>query len=262
MKFQYAYRDRNNERREGVIDAPSKDEAFCLLRQEGVRPFFVALAPGVLNRLRSFGKRGLAIAVLCALCLVLGALAFFISYDARNAKHEAQSTLLNAQSTLHFLDSPARRQPIGDLAVIEKGIRTGWADVFELEGDRFLASFAIPGYEPALRTTSVEAVERCLEVGRSPRDRRTSLESRQIIAMVGGMKDELRRFLASGGTISAYGRRLVQRQQEEISYYNRVKNELETAEKFGLPRAELEALLEERNAALRAMGIRLVSMNE
>jgi hypothetical protein len=33
-----------------------------------------------------------------------------------------------------------RRQVIGDAFLIEKGLRTGWSDVFAHEGERFLAS--------------------------------------------------------------------------------------------------------------------------
>ena len=59
---------------------------------------------------------------------------------------EVQATGREAKAT-SFLTAQTRRQVIGDVAVIEKGIRTGWADAFEREGDRFFASFAIPGAE-------------------------------------------------------------------------------------------------------------------
>ena len=48
-----------------------------------------------------------------------------------------------------FQTDQTRRYPIGDAAIIEKGILTGWSDVFEHEGDRFLASFAVPGVKAA-----------------------------------------------------------------------------------------------------------------
>ena len=150
--------------------------------------------------------------------------------------------------------------------MIEKGIRTGWADVFTLEGDRFLASFAIPGVEPALRTTTEEKLKEALKGEATPSSlgskstTTSSLESRQIISIVEGMKREALAYLAAGGTLVGYGNRLVQRQQAELAHYNRVKTELETMQKSGLPEDELEALWERRNNELRQMGVKLVPM--
>ena len=76
--------------------------------------------------------------------------------------------------------------------------------------------------------------------------------------MVEGMKQELRDFLAAGGTISSYGRKLVQRQEDELAYYRRARNEMENALRSGEPREEVERLLRKNNAALRKMGIRPV----
>ena len=80
--------------------------------------------------------------------------------------------------------------------------------------------------------------------------------------MVEGMKDELRRYLAAGGTIAGYGKRLVQRQEEEIAYYNRAKAEIEAAQKAKMPAAQLNDLWEKRNESLRQMGVKLVPMPE
>ena len=162
-------------------------------------------------------------------------------------------------------DSTTRRQIIGDTAVIEKGIRTGWADVFELEGERFLASFAIPGVPAGQRSTSEVKLRDALHSTPTPSTCTSGsdgLEARQIRAMVEGMKDELRRYLAAGGTIPGYGRRLVQRQEEEIAYYNRAKAEIEAAQKTKMPAAQLNDLWEKRNESLRQMGVKLVPMPE
>ena len=61
------------------------------------------------------------------------------------------------------MDDTTRRQIIGDTAIIEKGIRTGWTDVFELDGERFLASFAIPGVPAGQRSTTVEEIQKALD---------------------------------------------------------------------------------------------------
>ncbi len=246
MKFVYGYKTRDNERRTGVVRAPSRDAAYAALRRDGIRPFSVELAPGLLNRLAAFGKRGLAIVALAA---TVAALALALT------RERAETAPLRSQ----FADR-TRRQVIGDAAVIDKGVRTGWADVFPGEGERFLASFAIPGVAAAVKSTSEAALTDALARAVAPEET-DSLEARQIKALVEGMKDELRQFLADGGTFVDYGRALVARQEEELGYYHRAKAELEAAAKE-LPDDELEALWEQRNSALRRMGIRLIPMPE
>ena len=247
MKFIYEYRTSDNVRHEGTVSAASRDAAFAALKAQGIRPGSVREAPGFFNKLFGKGKRWIAIAVLSALCGGLG-IAFF-------------GTKRTASAPLSDLDSMTRRQVIGDSAIIEKGIRTGWADVFPEEGERFLASFAIPGVPAGQRNTSEREIEEALarKVGATPDD---GIEVRQIKSMVEGMKDELRRFIEKKGTIVEYGQRLVQRQEQELSYYNRAKAEVEQLHKSGASAQEVEALWERRNASLRRMGIKLVPLPE
>ena len=159
-----------------------------------------------------------------------------------------------------FLAAGTRRQVIGDPAVIEKGIRSGWADVFEREGERFLASFAIPGVKAGQRSTREEEIRSVLDQTIAPKDG-DSIEARQIKAMVEGMKQEARRYIAAGGTIVGYGKRLVERQEAEIAIYSRVKAEAE--EKRGkMAEEEFEAFLEKRNDELRNLGLRPIVFGE
>ena len=254
MKFLYEYRTPDNAKHSGVICASDREAAYAELKKQGIKPSRFAEAPGFFNKLFGKGKRWLAISVLGALCLALGLL--ITTYKKEN------TTLHSTLSTLNSsLDDATRRQVIGDAAVIEKGIRTGWADVFEHEGDRFLASFAIPGVPAAVRSTTEEKLQEALHSSPSPTSS-PSLEERQIRAIVNGMKDELRAFLAQGGTVAAYGRKLVRRQDQEIGYYNRAKQEIDEAAKSGMSDAELENLWEKRNASLRAMGAKLVAFPE
>jgi hypothetical protein len=156
VKFLFAYRDSSNERHDGIVVASSKDDAFKKLRARGIRPFFVAPAPGALNKLSALGKRGFAIVALIIVALALLAALIDLHRSSRPAAGATQSFQGNdAQKSFDVVvGSRVRRQPIGDVAVIDAGIRSGWADVFELEGERFLASFAIPGASAAIRSTS------------------------------------------------------------------------------------------------------------
>ena len=77
-----------------------------------------------------------------------------------------------------FIAEQTRRQVIGDSAIVEKGILTGWADVFPEEGERFLASFAVPGVRARLRNTTAREIEAAL--GRKVEaDENDGIEARQ-----------------------------------------------------------------------------------
>lgn len=254
MRFNYEYRTSDNSRHAGVVDAVDEKAAYATLKAQGIRPSRLTEEPGFLNALLGKGKRWIAIAI-----LALGVVAaLIIASFARSELEKTEARLEEARSTF---DDRTRRQPIGDVAIIEKGIKTGWSDIFEYEGERFLAGFAVPGVPVSVRNTTKEEIEEALnrKIELTEED---GLEARQIKAMVEGMKDELREFLAAGGTIVAYGRRLVRRQDEEIGYYTRALNELEQLKKSGATEQALYDLWEARNDKLRKMGIKLLAMPE
>lgn len=246
MKFTYEYRTSDNVRHEGVVEASDREAAFQRLKAQGIKPGRLAEAPGFFNKLFGKGKRWIAIGFLALLCLILY-VAFF--------KTETQ-----LEEWVAPLDDTDRRQVIGDTAIIEKGIRTGWSDVFEHEGERFLASFAIPGVPAGQRNTVVEEVEASLK-RRLPPSENDALEARQIKAMVEGMKRELRDYVAAGGSINSYCERIVRRQDDELACYNRTKTEIESAQKT-MKNDEFMAYWEKRNDELREMGIKLVPLPE
>ncbi len=242
MRFRYQYNTRENERREGEIDAASRDDAYRILKQDGIRPSRVELAPGLWNRLRSVGRRWLAIWGLVALVVALSAM------------------LVMEEDEANLFGDTTRRQVLGDTAIIEREIRDGWKDVFEGEGERFLASFAIPGVKAGQRNTTVDEIEQALArtVRHTDAD---GIEARQIKAMVEGMKQELRAYLKAGGTIVEYGRRLTERQDAELAIRERIKTELEGA-RTRLSEEDYSALWEQRNDELRNLGIKLIPLPE
>lgn len=252
MRFTYEYRTSDNALHKGVIDASDRDAVYVALRARGIKPSRVDEAPGLFNKLFGKGKRWMAIV---ALSLALAAaLAAYVKISRQPRSPFPVPSSLNPSDT-------TRRQIIGDAAIIDKGIRTGWSDVFPDEGERFLSSFAVPGVPAGLRNTSEAEIRAALDRRILPSADDT-LEARQIKAMVEGMKAELREYLADGGTIVQYGQAIVARQEEELGYYNRAKAELEAAAQGDMPDDDLEALWEQRNASLRRMGIRLIPMPE
>ena len=218
MKYTYAYKTSDGTRHEATMDAESREVVFAALRTQGIKAIKVVAADGskANGEVRGVGKRVLAVSVVGAAVLaVIGTVVVGRGLLPRRGEPGVFALPL---------DDTTRRQVIGDTAIIEKGIRTGWADVFELEGERFLASFAIPGVPAGQRSTSEEKLREALRsTPASSTHTSTSdgIEARQIRAMVEGMKQELRQYLADDGTIVEYGQELVRRQEEEIAYYTR-----------------------------------------
>ena len=215
MKYTYAYKTSDGIRHEDSMNASSRDEVFIELRKRGIK----AIKVKANGEVRGVRKRVVAV-LIAIVALGVGVCAYLGGVITGGSP----------ESGIAFQTDQSRRQIIGDAAIIEKGIRNGWSDVFELEGERFLASFAIPGVKAGQRNTSEKEFIAALEFRRefSSND---SLEVRQIKAMVEGMKQEARRYLAAGGTVVEYGKRLTERQDAEITIYNRVKADIENARK-------------------------------
>ena len=87
------------------------------------------------------------------------------------------------------------------------------------------------------------------------------VEVQQIKAMVEGMKNEARSYIAAGGTIVEYGKRLTERQDAEIAVYNRVKADLEKA-RSSMSDDAFMSYWEKRNDELRNLGIKTVGLEQ
>ena len=261
MKYTYAYKTSDGKRHEAAMDAESREAVFEALRARGIKAIKVVAADGSkANGATPDGwltrRRLVIVALLLLLAVALsGGAAWVVASIAGRRAAPADGA---AQS---FLTSQTRRQVIGDAAVIEKGVATGWADVFGHEGERFLASFAIPGVKAGQRNTTVEEIEAALSRSVEPSPE-VGIEARQIMSMVEGMKAEARAYVAAGGTVVGYGKRLTERQDAEIAIYERAKADFEAAKKAGKPEDELVAYWESLNDRLRNLGIRPVSLEE
>jgi hypothetical protein len=131
MKYTYAYKTSDGTRHEATMVAKSRDEVFAELRKHGIKAIKVVAADGSKANGEVRGVRKRAVACLVAfVALGVGIVAYFGgTRTGGDIAHSAPS----------FTTDQERRQIIGDAAIIEKNIRNGWADVFTLEGERFLA---------------------------------------------------------------------------------------------------------------------------
>lgn len=255
MKFRYKYKTSDGAQHEGIYSAPSKTAVYEELKKNGVKPFGVEPVPGFFNWLSgALSRFWLAIVTPIVAVLVFN---FLMPEEPSIGIVKVRDG--NQDLTMDtFLTDTTRRQLIGDSSIIEASILNGWDNVFPEEGERFLASFAIPGYPAGVRATNVAQLEAALSRKVLP-VAGDSIEAVQIKSMVEGMKEELREYVADGGTIEQYGERLVERQEREIAYYQRLKTELESS---SLPQDELYQLWQSSNDDLRNKGIRSIPLPE
>ena len=242
MKFSYSYNTKDNERREAVVEAASRDAAYAALKAQGIRPSRVELAPGFANRACSFLRRR---AVALVLALVAAVLMVLLWEEKRPERVE-------------------RRQIYGDQAIVAAGEKSGWAEVFDNAAERVLALFAQPGRTvPPVRMTDaiLAQLEVCAKSPTVARDESLS-EYRQMRDIVDGMKAELREYLADGGTVREYVQELVKRQDAEISLYKSAERALEDAKRAKLSDADLAIAWRRINGQLRARGIRTIPLPE
>ena len=253
MKYTYAYKTSDGVRHEDSMNAASREEVFAALRKRGIKAIKVVAADGSKANGEIHGVRKRVVAAIVAFVAVgVGVIAYFSGTRSGSD--------LGGSAEISFQTDQARRQIIGDVAVVEKGILTGWSDVFPLEGDRFLASFAIPGVNAGIRNTSEAELLLALETKTEVKSS-DSIEVRQIKAMVEGMKKEARRYIAAGGTIVEYGKRLTERQDAEIAIYNRIKADVDQA-RSTMSKKDFISYWEKRNDELRSLGIRTVRLKK
>lgn len=246
MKYTYAYKSSDGSRHEATMDAESREIVFQALRKKGIRPIKVVAADGskANGEIKGVRRRVVGLAV------ALAAMAAVIATSLYNRVSTPPLPAFEAEQT--------RRQIIGDTAIIDKGIATGWSDVFPDEGDRFFASFAIPGVKAGQRNTTVNEIEAALNRNVEVSDS-DGMEARQVKSMVAGMKAEARAYVAAGGSIVEYGKRLTERQDAEIAIYERTKAEIDRARKTLRP-DDFLTIWEERNNKLRNLGIKLIPL--
>ena len=255
MKFDYAYRDRSNERHDGVIKASSKDEVYKLLRAQGIKPFFVARSPGICNYLLSLGKSGLLIFCLSVFALLALVVMYCQGRVVAMVKNEANTPL-------------TRRQVYGDPALLERMEQEDYSEVFELEGDRVLAHFAQPAqlqrYVVQLRGSPVKQAVAAIALEKlyTRHLRKNSIredvasstrETGELKRIVAWMHNEFVTYMSNGnGTPHSYLKRLIERQYYEAQLYNRVKVELKSV--------SVPDVWEKKNEMLRAIGAPTIPM--
>lgn len=236
MKFVYQYRTSDNQQHCGVITAASKEAAYSALKAKGIKPGRVEEAPGFFNKLFGKGKRWIAIFVLALISVA----AILISV---RLNREVVTTQLESM----YED---RAQLFGDPVVISECEEAGWTNVFSSVLDCRLAHYAIPGRKVRLAPLQIDGVPALEPIAIADDD---LAEIAQMKRMVNGMRRELAEYLADGGTVNGYLKRLDIRQRAEVGFYEEAQRKIH--------RAKSTSEWKAKNAELRAMGLPMVGID-
>jgi len=228
MKYQYFYQTKANENRSGWIKARDRENAYTLLRKQGIRPYRIVGDDPLNWRPWAIG----AVIAALAAALAVATVAFVRAKDDR-------------------APSP-RAQLYGDASVIAAGVYSEWRDVLASPLDRFLAAYAQPGSNalaPLLTADEISSFPAELEKDVEYADGEP-MEVRQLKNIISGLRREMRDHLAAGGSVGAYMDFLEERQQEEREFRDRASESLQRVPESHLYNAWLGV-----NARLRERGI-------
>lgn len=258
MKFGYSYKTSDGVRHESVYHAPAKEDVFAALREKGIRPIKVwEIAPK-----HPRARRFLIGSAILAAVVVVTVLAVRIVSNT-----PALADLVGLSPRDNRQQSEDRSQIYGDPGILQMCESHGWANVFEDEGERFLARFAQPGIPVRLSGTAwrkpvvdaLKANTALVRVRASDGD-----EIAKMKRMVNGMKRELAQYVADGGTVEGYVGEVLERQSIEEKIVINFKAEFEKLERDANSknRDEIITKWNAKNVLLRQMGLRTVLIPE
>ncbi len=224
MKYKYLYQTRENENREGWIDARDRADAYTRLRKQGIRPYRVIGNDPVRWQPWATGA---------AFVFLSAGLAWFVVRPAPEPPH-------------------GRCQLTGNSEVISKGMADGWSEIFDAKLDRHLAAYAQPGWIALPPETTDADIAAFAEDLKRPFDAASAPnpETRLLKGIVAAMRREMSDYLAAGGSVKDYLAFLEDRQDQEREFRNKAQDAIARA-----PESMRERVRMNVNVRLREMGL-------
>ncbi len=275
MTFIYYYKKSDGIRHEAEIDAPTRDEAFAVLRRQGIRPIKV-LEKEPVRAYNGIRKR-IVFFIVVVVGVVAGVLGWFASraadedvsspYPQTGADvHEPVATnpppavAVKKERERRFIAKPLARQRIpGDRARIERLKR----EIFDNPAETLLARFAEPGQRIGPLTLTQEAKEAFGKVLKKPLYVKAEelTEAIDLKRIVSGMKREMSTYLTAGGSVEEYFTELQKRQNVEVERREKAEQHLAKLLNEKNP-ARAYSFWLKANASLHALGIAPIPIPE
>ena len=228
MKYQYFYQTKTNENRSGWINARDRENAYTLLRKQGIRPYRIVGDDPVNWRPWAVGALVAALVVSLSVVAVL----------ALRSKDDREPA--------------ARSQLYGDASVIAAGVYSEWSGFLSRPLDRFLAAYAQPGSNalaPLMTADEIASFPSDLD-GDMEYVAGEPMEVRQLKNIIAGLRIEMRRHLSAGESVGQYMDFLENRQQSEREFRDHAAESLKRVPESHIYDAWLGV-----NARLRERGI-------
>lgn len=266
MDFTYSYKTPDGVRHEAEISAPDREQAYSALRERGIRA--IKVVPKGLTEEEARAERSrlirrgiiLSVAVGAFAALVAGIVFWSLGRWSVGASPYVRSDGVRTKGANKLLAVPmTRRQIRGDAELVHEATTKGVKFIFPSAGDAFLAAYAIPGV--AVDTDELPSEAEFLSaiakpVYTFPDETKEYAELKRIVA---GMKEEAKMFLASGGGVPDYLKRLQERQRMECEYRAKAEAEVAASISSGNLKAAY-AIWEEKNEWLATMGIAVLPL--
>ena len=271
-----------------VAEDGSKANGEVFVKEEGRRKKEEGEGEGKEEGRRGWVWAGLAVFSLLGILVYLGNLANLGHLGHQEGQGEGSSNPSGTGETerRRVVERSPRHQIYGDPATMEAYARGDFRGALPRKGDRLLARFAQPGkilgkeegsashasHVPhASRAAKTTAGGRLTEPEAAAFEKYAAdelgeeldlaaeegelRETRELKAIVNGMREEMRAYLAAGtGTPRSYWRRLNERTATEARIYERTRAELENE-----PSSEV---WEKKNDALRRIGLLTITHPE
>ena len=227
MKYKYLYQDRQNRNCEGWIEARNRENAYTLIRKQGIKPYRVIGEDPWNWRPWAIGA---AFAVLVIGCVALGILA------AREKMETAPTVRQQITGEIDFASLPTAL-------------------------DRYLACFAQPGAwvdRPEASAEEMAEFEEELGIENNiPSTLDPQPSTRLLMRIIAGMKAEMRLQIEGGMTMQECCTALEERQKREQ------KIRLKAAESVKMAQENYRAeMLERVNRRLKSMGMAELGDND
>ncbi len=260
MKYCYAYKSSDGVRHEAEIDAASRDEAFEILRKDGIRPIKVVAADGskANGEVRVLGiPRKVVFGAVVMTAVAAAAITWIAGKHGRNANMPTTPAVPAQSGMLRRVAMPLPRQEIHGN---RRRLEIAPTNLFDTAIETYLSKFSEPGREvtgvdsPPDDDLRVKELLAVLDVPIHFADDEYT-EFVDLKRITAGIKKEMADFIRGGNTPGEYFKALEERQRIEVSHRAKAENRLKEMVSTSAEPAQAYDFWLKANAQLQSMGI-------
>ena len=260
MKYCYAYKSSDGVRHEAEIDAASRDEAFEILRKDGIRPIKVVAADGskANGEVRVLGiPRKVVFGAVVMTAVAAAAITWIAGKHGRNANMPTTPAVPAQSGMLRRVAMPLPRQEIHGN---RRRLEIAPTNLFDTAIETYLSKFSEPGREvtgvdsPPDDDLRVKELLALLDVPIHFADDEYT-EFVDLKRITAGIKKEMADFIRGGNTPGEYFKALEERQRIEVSHRAKAEKRLKEMVSTSAEPAQAYDFWLKANAQLQSMGI-------